>query len=109
MESMRVSCGDGKYEWILDGNKLICRRHGEDWRDETGDNAILALLQEVDAIRTRISALEDENAKLRAVIGEVPEQWEINERPFIVGGIHCGSRCILVTKEEILKKHGVTL
>jgi hypothetical protein len=43
---MNIKVEDGKYNWIFDEStaKLTCNRHGESWRDETGDGAIYALL-----------------------------------------------------------------
>jgi hypothetical protein len=42
---MKLKCYE--YEWIFDENKgrLTCKRNGLEWRDETGDGAVLALLQ----------------------------------------------------------------
>lgn len=41
---MKLKCYE--YEWNFDESKgqLTCKRHGLDWRDETGDGAVLALL-----------------------------------------------------------------
>jgi hypothetical protein len=42
---MNLKCHE--YEWNFDetNGKLTCKRHGLTWRDETGDGAVLALLQ----------------------------------------------------------------
>ena len=42
---IRVKCQE--YEWIFheDSGTLECTRNGLSWRDETGDGAILALMQ----------------------------------------------------------------
>ena len=49
---MKVKCD--KYEWEFDEKtaKLTCTRNGLEWRDETGDGAILALLQKCDDLQT---------------------------------------------------------
>lgn len=41
---MKLKCYE--YEWNFDesNGRLTCKRHGIDWRDETGDGAVLALL-----------------------------------------------------------------
>ena len=53
---MVVTCGDGKYTWEFDetSGKLTCLRNGEKWRDETGDGAILALLQHASDLQEKI-------------------------------------------------------
>ena len=50
---MNIKCEDGKYEWCFDEktSRLTCKRCGEEWRDETGDGAILALLQLAEAMQ----------------------------------------------------------
>ena len=42
---MKLKCYE--YEWIFNetNGSLTCKRHGIEWRDETGDGAVLALLQ----------------------------------------------------------------
>ena len=41
---MTLKCNE--YEWNFDetNGRLTCKRHGLEWRDETGDGAVLALL-----------------------------------------------------------------
>ena len=58
---MNVKCGDGKYEWRFDEKtgKLTCLRYGGEWRDETGDGAVLALLQHVESLQEKISKAEN--------------------------------------------------
>lgn len=43
---MEIKLDNGKYIWAFDEKaaRLTCLRHGEPWRDETGDGAVLALL-----------------------------------------------------------------
>ena len=45
-----ITCGCQEgYTWkFTKDSRLICLRCGEEWRDETGNNAVLVLLQEVD-------------------------------------------------------------
>jgi hypothetical protein len=54
---MKANCQE--YEWTLDesNGRLTCLRHGVAWRDETGDGAILALLQEYDRLRELLGEL----------------------------------------------------
>ena len=44
---------EDKYEYIFDNGSQLIKRNGEPWRDETGDNFILAMAM-------RIEELEDE-------------------------------------------------
>lgn len=39
-----------RYE-ITDDYRIIIYRHGEQWRDETGDNAMMLLIQELSDIQ----------------------------------------------------------
>ena len=76
-ELMQMDCYD-KYTWIFDEATamLICKRNGQDWRNETGDGAILALLQT--ACETR-DALQAENAQLRDALADIAKQHIGNE------------------------------
>ncbi len=58
---------DGKYEFKMQGDTLVCLRYGEEWRDFIGDNAVLALFRHAEE-------LEDANEKARL------EYQELNER-----------------------------
>ena len=51
---MKIECYDKKYTWQFDekNGRLTCLRYGEEWRDETGDGAILALIQKCDDLQT---------------------------------------------------------
>lgn len=43
---MEIKLDNGKYTWAFDEKvgRLTCLRHGEPWRDATGDWAVLSLL-----------------------------------------------------------------
>lgn len=41
-----------------ENGKLEVHRHGQPWRDETGDNMILSLAQEIDHLRHEVEYLE---------------------------------------------------
>lgn len=58
---MNIKCEDGKYEWCFDEktSRLTCKRYGEKWREETGDGAILALLQLADAMQEKITRAQN--------------------------------------------------
>jgi hypothetical protein len=62
---MKVECYD-KYTWCFDEKtaKLTCLRYGEPWRDETGDGAVLALLQECDRLQTIVQQINNKGRNL---------------------------------------------
>ena len=49
---MKIKLYDGKYTIIFNENPYEFRalRHGEEWRDLTGDGLILALVQEIEQL-----------------------------------------------------------
>lgn len=51
-----IDLENGKYTVQEDNGKITVLRHGEVWRDETGDSLILALIQ-------RIQTLEEKQKK----------------------------------------------
>lgn len=52
----RISVADGKYTVVIDGGKLSALRHGEPWRDLSGDNLIYWLAVELKAAREALAA-----------------------------------------------------
>jgi hypothetical protein len=46
---------DGKYKVVFDGKgNLYAERYGKPWRDMTGDGMVLAMLQEINRLRSMI-------------------------------------------------------
>jgi len=61
----RVTTRDGKYTVVLpEDGKLHALRYGEPWRECVGDGLILALAQDVGALRQKVVELEDCKARL---------------------------------------------
>jgi len=58
---MNVELIDGKYNWVFDEKTgtLVCLRNGFEWRDETGDGAVLALVQETVRLQNSLKSLCD--------------------------------------------------
>jgi hypothetical protein len=55
---LNITVADGKYTLIQTGQgQLKALRHGEEWRDLTGDNLILALGQEIEQLRNDLALL----------------------------------------------------
>jgi hypothetical protein len=60
-EDEHISVGDGKYTVILKSKGGVeCLRHGELWRDCTGDGLIYSLACAVSEARDRIEELESQ-------------------------------------------------
>lgn len=58
-DRLRVATDDNKYEVVIDaGGEFYATRHGERWRDLTGDKLILGLAQDLEEARERIAVLE---------------------------------------------------
>lgn len=53
-----ITLCDGKYEFYRDAAGLLCKRHGEPWRDFLGDKAISALFEY--ALEMRQKSYSDE-------------------------------------------------
>ena len=60
---MQIYTDDRKYETILDEDtgRITILRHGEAWRDETGDNYILSLIHLIEQMRDDYTELHYEN------------------------------------------------
>lgn len=60
---MQIYTDDRKYETILDEDtgRIAVLRHGEEWRDETGDNYILSLIHLIEQMRDDYAELHYEN------------------------------------------------
>ena len=54
-----VTVVGGKYRVVQEANGILyALRHGEPWRGLSGDNLVLALAQEVRALREKLAAAE---------------------------------------------------
>ncbi len=70
-----VTVADGKYTVQADGDgRLRCLRYGEEWRDLTGDGMVLALVQEIEALRADKARLEAENRRLSEQVAALPDR-----------------------------------
>lgn len=62
---MRVTVGEGKYTVVMGSDfKLHALRYGQPWRDCVGDGLVLALAQEIRALRDRLELVEMTNREL---------------------------------------------
>jgi len=63
-----TTLNDGKYEYTFnskEGSQTI-KRNGLPWRDETGDNLLLAMAQRIDQLEDEVAELEETLAAERA-------------------------------------------
>lgn len=76
---MQIYTDGRKYETILDEDtgRITILRHGEEWRDETGDNYILSLIHLVEQMRDDYTELHYENE-----LNKVKFENEIEEKNF---------------------------
>lgn len=74
---MQIYTDDRKYETILDEDtgRITILRHGEQWRDETGDNYILSLIHLIEQMRDDYTELHYENE-----LNKVKFENEIEEK-----------------------------
>lgn len=52
--TFKIGLEDGKYTFVNDNGVVSILRNGEQWRDESGDKAMLSLLQKVEQYREDI-------------------------------------------------------
>jgi hypothetical protein len=76
---MQIYTDGRKYETILDEDtgRITILRHGEEWRDETGDNYILSLIHLVEQMRDDYTEIHYENE-----LNKVKFENEIEEKNF---------------------------
>jgi len=82
--SIEIKLDDGKYTYILNDKEHKALRHGEEWRDLTGDNLILNMGFEIETLRTqltkaneRVKELEARYTELRNKVGISSDNIEL--------------------------------
>lgn len=55
--TFKIEIEEGKYTFINDNGIVSILRHGKEWRNESGDKALLRLLQQVEQYRNEIIKL----------------------------------------------------
>lgn len=65
---MKVEIEGGKYTYVFspDGWSKVLR-HGENWKDVTGDKFLYCMAAEIESLREQLAELERQNAELRKV------------------------------------------
>lgn len=64
--SIEIKLDDGKYTYILNDKEHKALRHGEEWRDLTGDNLILNMGFEIETLRTQLTKANERVKELEA-------------------------------------------
>jgi hypothetical protein len=66
---MQTPLDNGKYVVTMKDNKVTATRHGEPWRDLTGDNLVFHLLMLVADLECRMPELEPHASDMPLIIG----------------------------------------
>lgn len=62
---MNIKLDNGKYEFIVNNNGTMkCLRHGEEWRDLTGDGMVLAMAYEIERLRDELVLAEEKSESI---------------------------------------------
>lgn len=92
-----IDLENGKYtvvDSLSEGGRFYAQRYGEDWRDLTGDNLILAMFYEIESLRHEVNQLTDNKEQydstiknmdaladsVRYCIGELPNSETIADK-----------------------------
>ena len=68
-----VMVGEGKYRVVAETGMQSFRalRHGKEWRDLTGDGMVLALVQEIDQMRSALEESERRFLRIKENDGDI--------------------------------------
>ena len=58
---MEINLSEGKYTYIFEEGKQYALRHGEPWRDLTGDNFVYWMACLIQELQKKIEVLEARN------------------------------------------------
>ncbi len=79
---MIINVGDGNYTVIQENNPWIFKalRHGEEWRDLTGDNLILALCYRIEDMQKVINQCKNTFEKIIPMENELNKSRKLAEK-----------------------------
>jgi hypothetical protein len=79
---MVINIGDGKYTVIQEDNPWIFKalRNGEEWRDLTGDNLILAMLYRIEDMQKIINQCKDTFEKIIPMENKLSKSRRLAEK-----------------------------
>lgn len=72
----KLSFEDGKYQLILDAGKFTALRHGQPWRDLTGDKLVYTMFAEIQGLQAEIETLRTGYEATRLEIASLQAQLE---------------------------------
>ncbi len=82
MSELRIKLAGGKYELVVpDGGGMHALRHGEAWRDLTGDNLIFELAWEITGRATQLARIAEiiEHVDVRCMATDGPVTRTLDE------------------------------
>jgi hypothetical protein len=66
MSEEKVVLDSGKYEFYMDGHTLKCKRYGENWREFSGDKAVLSLFYKCLNLQNEIERIKGKNQNIES-------------------------------------------
>lgn len=71
MSDINIILNDGKYEYNFADGKQTILRHGEPWRDETGDNLLLAMANMIVSLEEELGNIQEKLDNLPVDLDEI--------------------------------------
>ena len=93
---MRYDFDDGKYAVISENGRQQALRHGEPWRDLTGDNLIYWMMVEIERLRAELAEAQKQAAAYRFIrAGNAYIEPYVTSSGLVPGYVitHCGQHC----------------
>lgn len=72
----KLSFEDGKYQLILDAGEFTALRHGQPWRDLTGDKLVYTMFAEIQGLQAETESLRTGYEAARLEIASLQAQLE---------------------------------
>ena len=76
-DNIVIELEDGKYVYTFENGMQIITRHGETWRNETGDNFLLAMAQRIQDLEFKLeNDLQDATDIIDDVVSKNPSSCD---------------------------------
>ena len=80
-----IELDEGKYEYVFENGVQTIKRHGEAWRNETGDNFILAMAMRIEELEKELSGgMEETINVIKEVVSKNPTTCDSRLTDFLV-------------------------